>query len=421
MKPPQNALVTLRALTAGILLGAVEPGLAQATQMLYSTPTNAARDTYTGGIGCKFQVGASNVIVSHLGFFDQNNDGLAVSHQAGLFDAGGSTLLGQVTVPAGTDAYLTNGFRWMPLDPPLLLASNTTYIVAAMVGNGDGDAWQDAFTPAWNPFFVGNTGTSTRHAMYGPGNAAWPPASFSQNGNNNTYGNVTLGYLEVGPARVGVAQTNVSISAGQTLSVLGFASGQQPVTYQWYLSPHTPLPNQTNASLIIADAATGDSGTYFLTASNALGSEQSADVTVLVTSFPVGITQEPTNLTVFANYPAAFSLVASGSPPVFFQWLRDGTVLPVATNASYSFTADLTNNGDIYSCLASNYTSLTPYIATSSDATLTVLPNLALPQQFLHGARANTATNNFSGLVGGQFAVGNSPVLVTHLGYYASQ
>ena len=42
-----------------------------------------------------------------------------------------------------------------------------------------------------------------------------------------------------------------------------------------------------------------------------------------------------------------------------------------------------------------------------------------MPQQFLHGAKANS-TNNYSGLVGGHFTVGASPVTVTHLGYYAS-
>ena len=45
--------------------------------------------------------------------------------------------------------------------------------------------------------------------------------------------------------------------------------------------------------LAIPNATTGASGTYFLTASNALGGEQSANVTVSITSFPVGITQQP--------------------------------------------------------------------------------------------------------------------------------
>ena len=129
----------------------------------------------------------------------------------------------------------------------------------------------------------------------------------------------------------------------------------------------------------------------------------------------------PTNPTVFANYPVTVSLVATGTPSIYYQWLRNTTPIPGATQASYSFTASQTNNNDVYSCVASNYLSSGPHTATSSNATLTVVANLALPQQVLHGARANNATNGATGSVGGQFTVRNSPVTVTHLGYYASQ
>lgn len=426
MNPSRKLPVRLYVLILAGLFGSAAISSAQVSQTLYSTPSNPARDNYSGALGCQFQVGSSNVVVSHLGFFDSNGDGLAIDHNVGLFSSSLSSpsVLGQVVVPAGATAYFTNGFRWVPLDPPLLLLSNTTYVVAGVVSNSDGDSWQDAFTPTWNPFFIGSMATTTRHALYGPGYGSgvtivWPPPSLSQNGNNNTYGNVSLAYIEVDQARVGVAQTNVSLSAGQTVSVLGFASGQQPITYQWYSAPNIPLPNQTNATLSIPNAATTDSGTYFLTASNALGGEQSANVTVLVTSFPVGITQQPTNLTVFASYPAGFSITATGSPPVFYQWLRNGVAIPGATNSSYSIAAaSIANNGDVYSCVASNYTSSTPYTQTSDGATLTVTPNFAPPQEILHGAK-NLKPNNFSGMVGGQFTVGNSPVTVTHLGYFA--
>ena len=412
-------LSCLRLTVAGILL-LISLGVcsAQVTEMLYSTPTGTLRDNYTGVIGCQFQLGTTNVVVSHLGIFGTSS-GLAVSHNAGVFSITSTNPLGQVVVPAGTSAYFTNGFWWVALDPPLLLNSNTSYIVGGTVGNGDGDGWQDAFTATWNTFFVGSTATTTRSAVYGPGVVGWPPTGFSQNGSDNTYGNVCVGYIEVGQARVGVQTTNVSVGSGATLSVNGFGTGQQPITYQWWLAPNTPLNNQTNAILNIPNVTTGNSGTYYLTASNSLGGEQSASVTVTVTAFPVGISQQPTNTTVFQNYPATFSMMATGTPPISLQWSRNGNAIAGATITNYTLTAALTNNGDVYSCLASNYLAPTSYTATSSNATLTVLANQAQPQEFLHGAR-NLATNNFSGLVGGHFTVGNSPVLVTHLGYFAN-
>jgi hypothetical protein len=423
MKTTRTALLFLRAMVAGSLFVGAAPSPAQ-VQMLYSTPTSPARDNYSGVIGCQLQAGSSNVVVSHLGYFSTNEvSGLAISHKVGLFTSSlaSPTILGQgVVVPAGTSADLyTNGFYWMHLDPPLLLSSNTIYILGGLVQSGDGDIWQDSYTPTWNTYFVGTAGN--RFSVYGPGgSSAFPPASFGHNVTNQTYGVASAGNIPVGQAYVGVQTTNVSISAGQTLTVLGFASGAPTITYQWYTnSINTPLANQTNAALVIANATAANSGTYFLTASNALGGEQSANVTVVVTAFPVGIAQQPTNLAVFQNYQASFFTTATGSPPISYFWSSNGIAVPGANSTNYSLTAALANNGDVYSCLVSNNISDTPYTVASSNATLTVIPNLALPQEFLHGANTNLGNNNFGGLVGGQFTVGNSSVTVTHLGYYA--
>ena len=429
MRINRNTSATLGLLVAGILLGTAPLSQAQLTQTLYSTPSNPARDNYSGVVGCQFTVGSSNVVVSHLGFPAANtNTGLNTSHYVGLFNSSLSTpvLLGQVTVPAGLGGYLTNGYLWMPLNPPLLLLSNTAYTLGSVVSNADGDDWHDIFTPTWNTWFVGTTATSSRFAMYGSGYAngvtiPWPPTlGFNKNTANETYGNVGLAYIQEGPAYVGLQTTNVALSAGQTLAVNGFASGQVPITYQWYFSSGAPVPGQTNATLLISNTATTNSGTYYLTATNALGGGQSTNVVVSVTAIPVSITQQPSNTTVFQNYLATLSVTAAGTPPIYYQWSRNGAAIPGATASSFSFYAGATNSGDIYACLASNVVTSVPKTANSSNATLTVTPNLAQPQEFLHGVNTNLTLNSYTGSVGGTFETGNSPVLVTHLGYYAN-
>ena len=399
------------------------------TETLYSTPsTFSARDNYNGAVGCKFTVGATNVVVTHLGYFSTNAvNGLATSHNVAVFTgpAASPQILGQVVVPSGTSALYTNGYYWVQLNPPLLLSSNTSYFVAAQAGSGDGDTWGDAATVYWNPFFVGGTTASTNapEQAYGPGTTVWPPANLSPGGSNSTYVVEGMGYIENGPALAGVATTNAMFSSGSTISVLGFSSGQQPVTNDWWEagSPNVLISTTTSpyATLSIPNATAANDGTYFMTSSNALGGDQSSNVTVTVTAFPVTITLQPTNETVFQNYEATFSMIATGSPPISFQWSGNGTPISGATSTNYSQVATLANNGEVFSCQASNNINNTPVTVQSSNVTLTVLPNLALPQEFLHGYNTNLSQNSFGGLVGGQFTVGNSPVTVTHLGYYA--
>ena len=401
-----------------------------ATETLYSTPgTISARDNYNGAVGCRFVTGPTNVVVSHLGYFSTNAlyGGLATSHNVAIFggSAANPQILGQVVVPSGTVALYTNGFYWVQLNPPLLLNSNTTYFVAAQTALNDGDTWGDSSTVFWNPFFVGGTTTTTNapETVYGPGTTVWPPTQFSPFGSNTTYVIEGMGYLAAGSALAGVATTSATFSEGNTISVQGFSSGQQPVTNEWWEagSPNILISTTTSpyATLNIPNATAANDGTYFMTSSNALGGDQSSSVTVNVTAYPVTITMEPTNETVFQNYETTFSMIATGSPPISYQWSGNGTPISGATGTNYSLTATMANNGEVFSCQASNYINGTPYTATSSNVTLTVVPNLALPQEFLHGYNTNLSQNSFAGLVGGQFTVGNSSVTVTHLGYYA--
>ena len=83
-------------------------------------------------LGTPFTVGDESARVSALGFFDEKGDGLAVAHEVGIYGPD-HALLGKVTVPAGTAAPLRQGARWVSLTQPILLASNTPYMLAATV------------------------------------------------------------------------------------------------------------------------------------------------------------------------------------------------------------------------------------------------------------------------------------------------
>jgi len=72
----------------------------------------------------------------------------------------------------------------------------------------------------------------------------------------------------------------------------------------------------------------------------------------VLTSVPLSFTLQPTNQNVLPGTNVTVRASAIGSGPVRYQWRQEGTNIPNATNADYSFTnASLANHGN-YSVLA---------------------------------------------------------------------
>ena len=80
------------------------------------------------------------------------------------------------------------------------------------------------------------------------------------------------------------------------------------------------------------------------------------------------ISSQPVSVTVAAGETARFSVSASGSAPLAYQWQRNGANIPGANASSYSFTAAAADNGAQFRVLVTNSAGS----ALSSSATLTV-------------------------------------------------
>lgn len=115
-----------------------------ATSLVVSPSTN--RNDFTGVVGYRFTSTSPTTEINYLGFVDQGGDGLNASHTVGLYlwDGSGYQLQRSATLGAGAAATLHNGYRWISI--PTITLSNlgvTYWLVAATVGNGDGDPWGD--------------------------------------------------------------------------------------------------------------------------------------------------------------------------------------------------------------------------------------------------------------------------------------
>ena len=86
-------------------------------------------------------------------------------------------------------------------------------------------------------------------------------------------------------------------------------------------------------------------------------------------SGPVVITVHPTNQTVLVGSTASFTVKVDGTPPFFYQWWRNNTLIPGATNSSYTIpSVSISDNGAVFFVTVSNSLGS----ATSSNATLYV-------------------------------------------------
>ncbi|MFC6519928.1 M4 family metallopeptidase [Undibacterium arcticum] len=107
---------------------------------------------------------------------------------------------------------------------------------------------------------------------------------------------------------------------------------------------------------------------------------------------PVTISS-PANVTVAAGSAASFSVSASsGTAPYSYKWYRNGVLISGASSATYSFTAQSTDNGAVFKVTVTD-SATTPTTATSGNATLTV-------------TTGGTATET---MVNGGFESGTSP------------
>jgi len=110
------------------------------------------------------------------------------------------------------------------------------------------------------------------------------------------------------------------------------------------------------------------------------------------------ITTQPSSLTVTAGSPATFSVTASGTAPLSYQWRRNGSDIANATNSSYTLSAPTTSdNGVAFSVVVSNSAGS----ATSRSATLSVNPangstNAAITTQPLDATVTSGQTASFT-------------------------
>jgi hypothetical protein len=153
---------------------------------------------------------------------------------------------------------------------------------------------------------------------------------------------------------------------GQNAIMSVTASGSPAPTYQWRRNG-VNIGGATGSSYVIAVTVVADAGNYDCVVTNACGSVTSTSAAMTI-NVPPFVTTHPSPQTVCAGSGATFSVTATGSAPLSYEWRKNGVAIPGATASSYSIITAAPGDAGLYDCTVINLCGA----VTSSAALLTV-------------------------------------------------
>jgi hypothetical protein len=205
------------------------------------------------------------------------------------------------------------------------------------------------------------------------------------------------------PPSIQTQPRSVTVTAGGTATFTVTATGTAPLAYQWKRNG-VNIPGATAATLTLQNVTEAQAGTYTVVVSNAAGSVTSQPATLTVNPAPTApvITGQPQSLTVTAGGTATFTVTATGTAPLAYQWKRNGVNIPGATAATLTLQNVTEAQAGTYTVVISN----TAGSVTSMAVTLTVLPAETRPRlSVVHVETGKKVELNFPTELGKKYVV----------------
>src|SRR5262249_31751753 len=146
---------------------------------------------------------------------------------------------------------------------------------------------------------------------------------------------VTLGLTPPTIATQPVGKTTIE---GDNIVLTAAASGSAPLNFQWSKNG-VPIAGATGPTLTLNTVRVADSGVYVFTATNPAGIVASDVATVVVNLAPPVITMQPRSQIILVGEPVTFTVAATGSAPLTYQWRKNGAPIAGATAPSFSIAS----------------------------------------------------------------------------------
>lgn len=205
-------------------------------------------------------------------------------------------------------------------------------------------------------------------------------------------GTHSLALLNIGSPVLTVQPLSQTVVASNSTTLHARAAGNGRMTFQWRLQG-TNIAGATNVSLLLANVQLTDAGSYSVVVSNAQGvvTSRVASVTVLA---PPSLSEPPDDQKVLLGADVTFTISAMGTPPLVYQWRKNGVNIPGATNDNLTITNVQLPDGGSYSVVVANALG-----AKSSDPALLLIdvPVVTPGDDFTNRVSVTGFSNSISG------------------------
>ncbi len=156
------------------------------------------------------------------------------------------------------------------------------------------------------------------------------------------------------PAAIFTQPEDVAVALDSPVTLKVSATGTQPLTYQWSRNG-IAVTGATSAVYTIPAVSSLNSGTYTVAVNNIVGiAETSNPARVTILTLPSITVQTQENQTAKRDLSATFFVAAAGSPPLSYQWRKDG--VPIVGGTAATLTVGRAQEADAgsYDVLVSN-------------------------------------------------------------------
>ncbi|HEY0944318.1 MAG TPA: immunoglobulin domain-containing protein [Opitutaceae bacterium] len=148
-----------------------------------------------------------------------------------------------------------------------------------------------------------------------------------------------------------------TVAEGSSVSFEVTATGEGTLAYQWQ-KDGVELPGATSNPLTLAAVAESDAGAYRVvvrdTVSSGVTVSEAASLTVLGTVMPVTITAHPLSQAVAVGAPVQFSVTATGTSPITYQWQKNGAAIDGATGTELALASARLSDAGAYTVVMTN-------------------------------------------------------------------